>query len=127
MNALLLAALALIWTPAPPMQAQEPWTVSDTEMAVRNAPEVVRCITWYESSNYPYAVGASGEQGPIQLLPSWLGGGEWTTYHYGAWTDLLPEYRSANDPFLTTLFLIWWGEQTGGTYWPWSAWRVWCR
>ena len=119
----MLAALALLWTPAQPLQAQERvWTAEDTIAAVEGQPHPIACIVYFETVPHwnPYSVGQAGELGPAQLHPQ----GMLPAFLYGEWGPS-PDvgFRDPFDPWVAVNFIRWYGE-TYGNYQPWSTWRL---
>lgn len=97
------------------------YTADDTRDALEGAPYMVRCIVALESSFDPNAVGAAGEQGVAQILPSWNGGGQWDEFFGGDWTDVPPEERSTWNPWQSVAFLEAYGAEHGYGAWTTSA------
>lgn len=103
-------------------EAQERvYTSDDTLAAIDGAPWPVPCIVTLETGHTydPYSLGALGEQGVAQLLPSWRGGGQWVPFFEWGYTPLPPELRDPFSPYQAVWFMEWYGARYG--YGAWST------
>ena len=72
---LTLGAVVIALTLSQPAHAAEPWTPDDVHEAMRTASPRAQCVVTQEIGGRgfdPYAVGAQGELGPVQLHPQGL-------------------------------------------------------
>jgi hypothetical protein len=83
--------LALCATTAMPVRASEPWTVADSESALATASPLATCIVSIEDGSLdPYAVGAQGELGLVQLHPR----GKLPEFYAEGYSDPYSPYQS---------------------------------
>ena|SRR3990167_620969 len=72
---------------------QEPWTPQDVHLAISLASRRAACIVRYEVGGVgydPYAVGMSGELGPVQLHPR----GKLPEFYARGYTDPFNPYQA---------------------------------
>lgn len=114
-----LVLAAAVIGQAPTTHAAEPFTVDDSVRALEGAPYIVRCIAERETGYTldPYSLGAAGEQGIAQLLPTGPGASPWNAFWYGDWSPLDPSLRSPWNPFQSAAFLEQYGAEHGYSAW----------